>query len=144
MFALRAGGGPEPECSVNVNPCAKVVRAIADFTDWIVGTGIHIADLNANDRRPGYARNAGRLHAALRISGNNLHTAFSKTEQRESLQHGCVDFCADNYSDGWRRKEAVPFYIPANFAQDSTACRGQSGDIGHLRAGHKSSATICR
>ena len=82
-----------------MHPCTHFVRNVADLTDWIAGASIHVTGLDADDGRPGYARQKRWLHAPLRVSGNDLHAAFSEPEQRQGFQHRRVNLFADDYGD---------------------------------------------
>src|SRR4029453_15842828 len=85
MSILRTSRSPETKRAVNMNPSVLAARSVTDFADWIARTGIHVANLRANNRRPIYPRNFGRFQSSLRIGGNGLYLICSKTEQRQSF-----------------------------------------------------------
>ncbi len=99
MLSMGADGSPETESAIDMHPCTHFVGNIADLTDRIEGASIHITGLDADDCRSGYARQKRWLHASLRVSGNDMHTAPSEPEQRQGFKHRRVDLFADDYGD---------------------------------------------
>jgi hypothetical protein len=99
MLSMMADGSPETEGAIDMHPCTHFVRNVADLTDWIAGAGIHVTGLDTNDRRPGYARQKRWFHAPLSVRWNDMHAAFSETEQCQGFEHRRVDLLADDYCD---------------------------------------------
>src|SRR5258707_12442937 len=99
MLSMMADGSPETEGAIDMHPCTHFVRNVADLTNRIAGASIHITSLDANDRRPRYARQMRWLHAPLTISGNDMHAAFAETEQRQGFQHRRMNLLTDDYCD---------------------------------------------
>src|SRR5580704_10805910 len=99
MLSMMADCGPETEGAVDMNPCTHLMRNVADLTDWIGGASIHVTGLDTDDRGPRYARQKRWLHASLRVSGNDMHTASSEPEQRQGFEHRRVNLFADHYCD---------------------------------------------
>ncbi len=65
MLSMMADGSPETEGAIDMHPCTHFVRNVADLTDWIAGAGIHVTGLDADDCRPGCARQKRWLHPSL-------------------------------------------------------------------------------
>src|ERR1700733_8830531 len=99
MLSMMADGSPETEGAIDMHPCTHFVRNGADLIDWIAGAGIHVTGLDTDNRRPGYARQKRGLHAPLRGSRNDMHTAPSQPEQRQGFEHGRVNLLADDDCD---------------------------------------------
>ena len=77
MLSMMAGGSPKTEGTIDMHPGTHFVRHIADLTDRIAGASIYITGLDADDSRPGYARQKRWPHPSLNVSGNDVHAAFA-------------------------------------------------------------------
>src|ERR1700736_949035 len=122
-----------------MNPRALFVSTCADFFRRIKRPGIDIARLNTDDCRFRKPWQLLRAHASLAIGLDNGEPLSAKSCHAQRLQNGCMDFCSNNYFNGWRAKHSVVNNIPTRIRQERASRRSERRKIGRRRARNKPS-----
>src|SRR5262249_36822009 len=104
---------PKAECAIDMNPRTRAVRVLANFADWIDGSGIYVAGLGDDQ---GCFVQFGHLigsHASLIVHRNELDVFGSESQHRNRLMYGCVRIGAGDNANFWRAVKAVAGNVPA-------------------------------
>ena len=138
----RAGRGPQAERPVDVRPGPVVVGDGGGGGEVVEGAAVHVAGLEAHDRRPGRAR---RQHAGqvvdvdrpLVVGRHRLDHVGAEAEEAEGAVDRGVALAVGD--DPHRRSagQAPALDVPTRQREHVVAGRGQRHRVGRLAAGHE-------
>jgi hypothetical protein len=126
MTSRGSRGSPQTERAVHMHPGALPVRRVANVADRVGRSGVHVAGLNAHDRRAAESGKSAGPHRSLSAGGNRDDSVAAQAEQSQSLEHGNVDLLSNYHGDRRRAKEPILFHPPAGIHQGCVAGSGQS------------------
>ena len=119
----RAGRGPQPERAVHVRPAAVRVHELAGRAQVVAGAGVHVAGLQADDRRrrgsPARAR-AARSPTSIAPFGvgrDRLDDVGAEAEQPQRPVDRGVPLRAGDHPDPRRAEQARALDVPAGLGQ---------------------------
>jgi hypothetical protein len=122
-----------------MNPGAGGAGERAGGLERIVGTGIHVAGLQAEDRRlvgrRQGLRQAVQPQALLVVHRQDLDAAGAEADQTRGTQQGIVAGGAGENAQARSAGEAFGLHVDAAIGEQAVAGGGQGGGVGHLAAG---------
>ena len=84
---LGARGGPQPEGTVDVHPRALRMRPVDQRAERVAGPAVHVASLEAHDRRAVQVGQVRWNDAPLTIGGQPQRPAPAEPDQAQGLEH---------------------------------------------------------
>ena len=140
MTAPRRRRRPEAERPVHVDPAPGLARPGADRVGGIERARVHVARLEADDRRARERRQLVGAEPPLGV-GRDPHDALApQPEQAQRLEDAHVDLVPDDHRERRRAEHPVPLDVPPLASQQRVARGGQAGEVGHGAPGHEASA----
>jgi hypothetical protein len=137
-----ACGGPKAKRSIHVHPCIHLDCSIAYRCNGVERTGIYVAGLDTDDRRPLKEGNLLRIHPSLRIGFHNVDATSPQANESQCFEHGRVYFFSDNDIDWWCSEEAIHLNIPTLLQQECSSSGCQSREICHLCSSDEGASAI--
>ena len=139
---LRRGRRPQPECAVDVNPgprirCAVLMRNAGRFADVIESPGMHVAGLQADDRRaaPGVELRGERSDVDPALVVGRHRRRLTQAEVAQCDVDGAVPLCTDDHPNRRAAVQALRVDVPAHLCEHLVAGGSQTGEVRHRRAG---------
>ena len=146
MTKTRARTRPETESTVDVQPRTVRSNRIGDLVEGIECSGVHLARLRADDRRPVSFRQRRTqslgVQPSLPVGGHDLGQA--EAEQAERTVDRDVALRADEHANARCSGETVPPDIPAHALEHAEARGSKRRDASHLGAGDETERGVLR
>src|SRR5688572_2231717 len=117
MGVAAGGRGPQTECSVDMDPRARLPSNPTNGRGWIKGSCIDVTGLNADDGRFVDGRQQISSHTSLRIHWHPVDAVTAQAQNAERLEDGDVDFGTDDDSQRRRAEQSILINIPAGALQ---------------------------
>ncbi len=144
----RAGGRPEAEGAVDVDPGARPPGGVADRVERVDGAGVHVAGLGADDGGAG----PGREHVLERVGehrpplvgGDRLDARRAEPQEAERPVDRHVPLLGDDHADRRRSHEALALHVPAGVGEHPVAGGRQRGHVRHLAARDEGERRVAR
>ena len=136
----RAGGGPQAERTVHVDPRPVAARDLDAGREVVAGAGVHVAGLEAHDRRvlaatrqhPGQV---GDVQRTVGIGPDRLHARRAEAQQPQGPVDRGVPLDTGHDPDDGCAGQPVTLHVPARVGQDVVAPGGQAHGVRLLRTG---------
>ncbi len=139
----RAGGGPQAESPVHVNPRPGPAAQVADGGEVIERAGVDVARLGADDGGRAGTRLQGPiegvdLHGPVGIGGQFHHRRPAQPEKPQRRVHAGMALLAGQDPDGRRTGQPSLLDVPAGLLEDPVPAGRQPDGVGARCAGHQS------
>ncbi len=142
--AAGAGGGPETEGAVDVDPGTGIVGFGTELLSGVESAGVHVAGLQAENGSVGEFRQLRGHHAALVVDRHPEHPLPAQAQQAQSVEEADVNLLAHHHAQFRRPKESLGLDIPAAALQQRVPRGGERAEVRHGGAGDKPSTRSSR
>ena len=137
-----AGGrrGPEPEGAVHVHPGPGLLGERDGLREQVAGAGVHVAGLEADDRRPvrllpEHLLQVGQVDRAVVVGQHRHQRRRAEAEQPQRAVDGGVPLGAGDDPDPRRPDQPVRLDVVARLLQHPVPAAGDAHGVGRLGAG---------
>ena len=142
-----AGGGPQPERAVDVQPRAVLPRCVRDLRKRVERARTDVSSLGAHDRRPCeggecLAQRSG-AHASLFVCGHPRRARAAQSQQAQGSGDSDVRLLADHHVNRRRAHQPAFFDLPPDARKHLMARGCERGKVRHHRACYESYAARC-